>query len=185
MKSFIVTKLLFGIILISSVSYVNIPLKRDSIESKECLKVNGLVLGEDNNSIDSVKVTLFEKNEEMEWKKIAIVPYHDHNFTFTMDVNKYYYLEVSKFGFAKRFVVISTNLPPNVNVKPMFEYWFEVELFKEKKGADDYLNYPINLIGYNTNTEVFEDNHSFTMPIKTMFEESGQQVKIKDTVTKK
>ena len=138
MKSFIVTKLLLGIIFISSVSFVNGPSKKDSIESNECLKVVGIAIADGKENIDSVEVRLLEKNEEMEWIEITNVPYHDHSFSLTLEVNKYYTIEVSKPGYVKRLIVISTYLPSNINLKPIFEYSFQVELFKEKKGKDDY-----------------------------------------------
>lgn len=180
----IIKKLLIGIILISSVSYINTPLKNFN-KSKECLEVIGIAIGENNEAIDGIGAKLFKKNEEMEWVEITNVPYHYHNFSFTLDVNEYYTIEISKSGFVKRSVVISTILPTDVSVKPLFSFGFEVILFKEKKGIDDYyLDFPVALISYNKKSEVFENNHTYTKHIKTKVKESEQKVKVKKILKK-
>ena len=186
MKSTIITKLLSGIILISLVGFIKTPLKKDSIGSKECLKVNGLAVAEGNKAIDSVEVTLLEKNEEMEWIAVTNVPYHDHAFSFTLEINKYYTIEISKPGFVKRSVVISTFMPSDISVKPIFEYWFQVELFKEKKDVDDYyLDFPVALIGYNRTAGVFDNNHSYTHHIKTKIKAESDRLSIERMINGK
>lgn len=176
MKSFIVIKLIVGIILVSTVSYINISFKKDSVESKECLKVKGIAVADGDKYIDSVEVRLLEKNEEMEWIEVTNVPYHDHSFYFTLETNKYYTIEVSKPGYIKRLIAISTYLPTNISLKPIFEYSFEVELFKEKKGIDDYyLDFPIAIISFNKQKGVFDNNHRYTHNIKTKIKEEQEQ----------
>jgi hypothetical protein len=167
MKSIITTKLFLGICLISSLGFTSINVKKESAEPKECLQVIGIAIGENNEPIDGVEVRLLKKNEEMEWVNVTNVPYHDHNFEFILEANEYYTIEVSKPGFVKRSVVISTQLPANVSVKPLFRYEFDVTLFKEKKGMDDYyLDFPVALVGYSKKDAVFENSPSYTKHIK-------------------
>lgn len=186
MRSVVIKKLLIGIIFIASAGYTNGPFKRHSSDPQPCLEVVGIALGENNEAIDGVEVKLFRENEEMEWVEITHVTYHDHNFTFTLDVNSYYTIEVSKPGFVKRSVAISTKLPSDISIKTLFKYGFEVVLFKEKKELNDfYLDFPVALISYNPKTEVFENSTTYTRHIKSKIKESAKTEENKGQVSKK
>ena len=116
---------------------------------------------------------MYKENEELEWAEVTNVAYHDHNFQFILDANQYYTIEVSKPGYLKRFVAISTVLPNNIEITPIFTFEFDVVLLKEKKIVDDYyLDFPVALISYNKKSEVFENNNNYTNHIKTKIKES-------------
>ncbi len=173
MKSNITKKLFTGIIFMSSVCFANEPIKNDSIKSNECLAVIGIAVDEKNEPIDGVQIRLYKENEELEWAEVTNVAYHDHNFQFILDANQYYTIEVSKPGYLKRFVAISTVLPNNIEITPIFTFEFDVVLLKEKKIVDDYyLDFPVALISYNKKSEVFENNNNYTNHIKTKIKES-------------
>lgn len=158
--------LVLGVVFILSVGYINIYERNENMDSK-CLEIIGVALNEKNEVIDGVEVRLLRKNEEMEWIEITNVFHHDHNFKFVLDVNEYYTIEVSKPGFVTRSIVVSTELPQTVNPKPIFTYGFEVTLFKEKAGVDDYyLDFPVALVGYNKKSKVFENSKNYTHHIK-------------------
>ncbi|HEY0031045.1 MAG TPA: hypothetical protein VGC65_09825 [Bacteroidia bacterium] len=185
MKSIVRNTLLLAITFISSISIAKNTIVKDSLESKECLSVVGIALNEKNEIVDGVEVKLFRENEEMEWVEITNVAYHDHNFTFVLDVNEYYTIEISKPGYIKRSVAISTKLPANVNIKTLFKYGFEVVLLKDKEENDNYyLDFPVALISYNERTEVFENNNNYTRHIKSKIREE-ERVKALSTSTNK
>lgn len=162
----IIQMIVWGTVFITGVGYINIK-ERKMHEEGKCLEVIGVAVNEKNEPINGVEVKLFRKNEEMEWMEVTNATHHDHNFNFVLDVNEYYTIEVSKAGYVKRLVVISTQLPVKVSSKPIFTYGFEVTLFKEKKGMDDYyLDFPVALISYNKKSGVFENNYNYTHHIK-------------------
>jgi hypothetical protein len=188
MKPFIYATLLAIIISISSINnYAGNPVKMDSTEYKECLEIVGITIGENNEAINGVHVKLYKENDELEWTEITNVSYHDHNFSFRLNANENYTIEVSKPGFISRSVGISTMLPNTVSLNPIYRYEFEVELFKEKKGVDDYYNmdFPVALISYDKKNDVF-NNNAYTKHIKTKIKEALEQAQaITDDTRKK
>ena len=135
----------------------------------ECMHILGLAT-ENNLPIDGVTVKLFKESEELESEEISSVPKHDHHFTFDLLGNAYYTIEISKEGYVSRMIGISTAVPPDfviseVNPKTTFE--FDVELFKLKKGADDYYaDFPIALVSYNPKKNKFERSEAYTSKLK-------------------
>ena len=149
------------------------PVKQVLLESSECLEIVGIAVNEDNEPLDGVEVKLFKENEEMEWVEITNTSYHDHNFTFKLDANQYYTIEIFKEGYVKRSVVVSTKIPKNVDLRVVFKYGFEVVLFKEKRWMDDFcLDFPVALISYNEKSEVFENQIIYTKHIKSKMKET-------------
>jgi len=172
MKSNIAKKLFLGIILISSACYANDPVKKKSLSSNECISIIGIAVNEKNEPIEGVEIKLYKENEELEWAEVTTVAYHDHNFKFVLDVNQYYTIEISKPGYLKRLVAVSTNLPSNVSITPLFIFEFDIVLSKEKKGTDDYYHdFPIAIISYDLKSEVFENNNKYTDHIKKKINE--------------
>lgn len=171
----IMKMMVFGIVFFTNVGYINVN-NKSKMEDNYCLEIIGIALDEKNQAINGVQVSLLKKNEEMEWVEVTSVKHHDHNFKFILEANEYYTIEVSKPGYVKRLITVSTILPANVALKPLFSFGFEVVMFKEKAGVDDYyLDFPIALIGYNPKTEVFENNYSYTYHIKNKIKESAMK----------
>ncbi len=140
-----------------------------SMDTVECMHVVGLAI--DNNiPVDGVTVKLFKGNEEMECEEVSSVAKHDHHFSFDLLGNQYYTVQISKEGYVPRSVGISTEVPKNfviseTNPKTVFE--FEVDLFKLKKGADDYYtDFPIALVRYEPKKKKFERSESYTYKLK-------------------
>ncbi len=146
--------------------------KREN-DSTTCLQIIGLAI-EKKIPIDGVIVKLYKENEELQWEEITSVAYHEHSFSFDLSKNAYYTVEVSKAGYVTRSVGISTKLPGNIIVGDVkFTFEFEIELFKEKKHADDYyLDFPVALIKFNETNEVFEYDSQYTKHIKTKINET-------------
>ena len=148
--------------------------KKDSTATKTCLEVLGMAVDSNNKPIEGATVTLYKENDEMEWTQVTSVMYHEHAFSFKLDVNQYYTIEISRPGYVTRSVGISTKIPSNVSLKDMFHYEFEVELFSEQKGMDDYyLDFPVALISYDKKRDVFDNNYAYTKHIKTKIQEAA------------
>ena len=141
-----------------------------------CLRVIGLAM-EKENPLDGAIVKLYKENEEMEWDEVTSVVYHEHAFSFDLFGNSYYTIEVSKPGYVSRSVGISTALSDKVVIGDnKFIFEFEVELFREKKGADDYyLDFPVALVKYDEASQVFEFDPKYTNHIKSKINETTGQ----------
>ncbi|MES2761886.1 MAG: hypothetical protein V4677_06755 [Bacteroidota bacterium] len=181
----IIKKLFIGIIFLPLLTNAHAPLKKDTTQSVECLKVTGLVLDEKNYAVDGVEVRLFKQNDELEQIEITSVEHHDHNFSFTLEANEYYTVKVSKPGFVERWVVFYTTLPENVSFKSLFNFEFEVVLFKEKKMDDYYLDFPIGIIHYNEKSKSFESSIEYTNFIKSKIKEAEEDANQKNDPSKK
>lgn len=137
-----------------------------------CLEITGIVKHE-GTLIDGVTIKLYKENEEMEMTEITSTPYHDHSFKFKLLKDSYYAIEVSKDGYITRLISISTQLPPDVNVNPIFKYEFHLEMFKTQEGLDDYyLDFPVALIDYDANKDLFISHEKYTKFIKGKIKES-------------
>jgi hypothetical protein len=150
--------------------------KNAKLTDSICLQVIGLAT-EKNIPIDGAIVKLYKENEEMQWEEITSVVYHEHSFLFDLNKNSYYTVEVSKSGYVTRSVGISTTIPNDLVIGDVkFTFEFEVELFKEKKGMDDYyLDFPVALIKFNNAIGKFEYDSKYTKHIKAKISESTGQ----------
>ncbi len=150
-----------------------------------CLQIIGIAL-EKNIPIDGVVVKLYKENEELHWEEITSVVYHEHSFSFDLNKNTYYTVEVSKKGYVTRSIGISTALPNNVIIGDVkFTFEFELELFKEKQNVDDYyLDFPVALIKYNETSQVFEYDSKYTKHIKSKINETTGMISPSSTKPK-
>lgn len=161
----------FGIFILSC---LNINAQNIFNDSLVCLEVNGIALS-NNIPLDGVNVKLYMENEEMEMIEITSVEHHDHSFSFKLQRDAYYTIEVSKEGYFTRTVSISTKLPKEVSSKPLFVFEFEVEMPKSKSVKDDYyMDFPVALIDYDTKRKVFVSHGKYTTNIKKKQEEQAE-----------
>ena len=168
------SKMYLVIVALFIIQLTNAQTKTKTIDDTTvCLQIIGIAIEKDI-PIDGVIVKLFKENEELHWEEITSVVYHEHSFSFDLNKNTYYTVEVSKTGFVTRSIGISTALPNNVVIGGVkFTIEFELELFKEKKNIDDYyLDFPVALIKYNETSQVFEYDIKYTKHIKSKISEA-------------
>jgi hypothetical protein len=184
MRAMIIKKMLLGIILITAVGYVCIP----SVKMKDqtgTMNIYGSLIESGENYTDSAEITLFEKVSEEEWKKISTVVSIDQEFVFTLDLNKYYQLEVSKKNFVKRYMMISTHLTEKKTEMSGFECFVQLDLFRTQGSeAEEHFNYPVDLVGFNPNSGRFESKYSFIMPRTLLDNELSQVVDLPSDISK-
>ncbi len=141
-------------------------------EDTICLKIKGIAMSK-GQPIDGVNAKLYKENEEMEMVEVTSVSHHSHDFFFNLAKDSYYTIEISKPGYITRMISISTKLPSGVKADPIFEYEIELEMHKEKAGADDYyLDFPIALIDYDPAKDVFVSHGKYTAYIKAKIKET-------------
>lgn len=140
-----------------------------------CMQVIGLAT-ENGFPINGIQVTLLKENEVMVKAELTSVMNPNHEFSFNLLGNSYYTIEISKPGYIKRLVSISTVIPNDALFDgDIFKFEFDVTLFKEIKGEDDYyLDFPVAIISYNSDTRKFENNDKYTKHIKTKIYETAK-----------
>jgi len=141
--------------------------QKESHQGQVCLDIYGIALDENNEPINGVNVTLYKQNSEQELTEVTSVDYHDHAFSFKLDADEHYTIEVAKDGFVTRSISISTALPASVSLKDIFHYEFEVQMVKNSDNLDPYyLDFPVALISYDAKHDVFDNSDTYTMRIK-------------------
>ncbi|OFY85666.1 MAG: hypothetical protein A3F72_11985 [Bacteroidetes bacterium RIFCSPLOWO2_12_FULL_35_15] len=150
--------------------------KVKTADTTACLKIMGMTI-EENKPIDGIQVTLYKENEGLEWDEITSIKDHEHRFVFQLQGNSYYTIEVSKGGYVKRLIGISTILPGDGSLNgKKYDFDFEVLMFKEKAaGKDPYIDFPVALIAYDDTTMKFEENATYEKHIKSKLNETLNQ----------
>lgn len=164
----VIVLLMCNIFNIKSIAQTDAVIPKDSV----CLKIQGLAMN-NGQPIDGVNAKLYRENQEMEMVEITSVSHHSHDFFFNLDKNAYYTIEVSKPGYITRMISISTKLPKGVKTEPIFEYEIELEMHEEREVVDDYyLDFPIALIDYDPEKDVFTAHGKYTAFIKAKIKET-------------
>lgn len=180
MKTNILTKLIFAICLMPTFLSAHNQPTIDTARHKDCLVVMGKAIDLNNEAIEGAHIVLYRENEAMEWDEITSVTYHEHNFVFTLESNSYYTVEISKQGYVTRSIGISTLLPAEVSLDPLFRFEFDVQLFKKTTKMDEfYLDFPVALISFDKTAGVFGYSRNYTNHIKKMI--GGNEANSKTT----
>lgn len=132
-----------------------------------CLEISGIAISEYDLPLEGTRVVLYQQNEKKAMIEITNVKNENRFFSFNLERNQDYTIEVSKPGYVSRKISISTHLPAEVKLSPVFYFEFEIDLFKEKIGMDDYyLDFPVALVSYDKKRDVFDIQHKYTENIK-------------------
>ncbi|MBI5219116.1 MAG: tetratricopeptide repeat protein [Bacteroidia bacterium] len=120
---------------------------------KQYLKITGTVFKEDKKLKDAT-ATLFEENTKVK----TVTTDEKGEFTFTLDMNKNYRVEISKLGFVTQKIKASTLLPANLKTNAL--YWaksFSISLFETVEGLNTAsLNEPVKIIKYFATIDDFD-----------------------------
>lgn len=110
-----------------------------------------------------VTITLYCGNEVVE----RIDSTEKTRVFFTLKRDRYYTVEVSMNGYVSRLVGVSTAIPHNVALKPIFRFECDVELPRAMAGVDDfYLDFPAGLVSFDKRDEAFEHSRKYMGWIK-------------------
>ena len=166
-KGGIVKKLVLVAILVLSAVFVF----AQQVGTPHCLKVK-LRPSIDGSAAEGVTVRLYQENNE----QVRIDSTDDKSIVFILEKDHEYTIEVSKLGRFSRKVYISTKLPEEIEMGPLFRYVMDIELPPSGKLADDfYMDFPIAIISYNNNKDRFEHNKAYTAHIRKKMEEMKVQ----------
>lgn len=117
----------------------------------------GYLVDEENNKMRDVTINLYEDNSLVSSDKWA------KKFSYDLDLEKYYTLELVKEGFIAKRVAIST-FEGDKGAEP---FMFVMELLKKREGVDDSdLDFPSALIEYKKSKGSFNFNVPYSKSIK-------------------
>lgn len=128
----------------------------------------GYLVDEENNRMRDVTINLYEDNNLVSSDKWA------KKFTYDLELEKYYTLELIKEGFIPKRVAIST-FEGDKGADP---FMFVMELLKKREGVDESdLDFPSALIEYKKSKGSFNFNVPYSKSIK---KEQSEVLNIED-----
>jgi len=117
----------------------------------------GYLMDENEKKITNVTINLYEQNKLLNSKKF------NKKFSFDLDLEKYYTLELIKEGFIPKRIAIST-FEGSKGSEP---FMFVMELLKERDGVDNSdLDFPSALIEYKKNRGEYTFNNTYSKSVK-------------------
>tara|TARA_R110001592_G_scaffold208843_2_gene459895 strand:- start:8892 stop:9350 length:459 start_codon:yes stop_codon:yes gene_type:complete len=117
----------------------------------------GYLVDEESNKMRDVTINLYEENNLVSSTKWA------KKFSYDLDLEKYYTLELVKEGFIPKKIAIST-FEGDKGAEP---FMFVMELLKKREGVDESdLDFPSALIEYKKNKGSFNFNVPYSKSIK-------------------
>lgn len=138
-----------------------------------CLEITGKAMF-NGTQLAGVTVVLTENNKEV--SKTPIPP--KGKFLLVLKKNSHYTVKISKNGFVTRSVSVDTQLPPGTEYG-IYRFDMEVELFKENKNINnDYLDFPVALISYDKEKDVFNYSKKYTATIKKKIQHCSGGIKM-------
>ena len=128
------------------------------LATPQCLKVK-VKPTIDGRAGEKVSIRLYQVEND----QVRIDSTDDKSVVFLLDKGHDYSIEISKAGRLSRRVSISTKLPEDIEIGPMFRHLIEIELPPSGKLADDfYMDFPIAVISYNEERDRFEHDKRYT-----------------------
>ncbi|PKP51308.1 MAG: hypothetical protein CVT95_01180 [Bacteroidetes bacterium HGW-Bacteroidetes-12] len=126
------------------------------------INFTGYLKDEENNKLKDVTVNIYDQNELISTEIVS------KKFSYDLNVNTYYTLELVKDGFFTKRISISTFGAKN-STEP---FLFAVEmLVAEDKNKKLDIDFPSALIEYDKKKQIFDYNVSYTKNIKKQSEE--------------
>ena len=117
----------------------------------------GYLVDEENDRMRDVTINLYEENNLVSTQKWA------KRFSYDLELEKYYTLELIKEGFIPKRVAIST-FEGDKGADP---FMFVMELLKKREGVDESdLDFPSALIEYKKSKGSFNFNVPYSKSIK-------------------
>lgn len=132
----------------------------------------GYLVDEENNKMKDVTVNLYQENEVISSKKWSKM------FSYDLELEKYYTLEIIKEGFLPKRIAIST-FEGDKGAEP---FMFVMELIKEKDGVAIDTDFPSALIQYKKDEGSFNFDVEYSKNLKKE-EKEALKKKNKNVIT--
>lgn len=151
--------------------------QEDELVPLNCLKVK-VKPTIDKKQATGVTMRLYKGEQEV----MRIDSMDEGNTMFVLEKNAQYTIEVEAPGRQMRRLSITTALPDDVPVWPLFRYYVDVELPAITPLTNDfYRDFPIALISYNEDKDKFEHSKQYTAHIRKRM----QEAEVESTVVNK
>ncbi|MFI5150452.1 MAG: hypothetical protein ACHQRM_12015 [Bacteroidia bacterium] len=139
---------------------------------RNCLALSGSVTME-GKKLKDVTVLLYKGD-----KLIHTTPEGKKEVnTFVLQENAYYTVRYTKPGFADRMICIDTHLPEGVEMKPIFEFDFNLVMISDQEViSNPSLDFPAGLIYYDLQSEKFEASDPYSTSLKNLTGKTGAVV---------
>jgi|GEM_PF-2840243 hypothetical protein len=93
--------------------------------------------------------------------------------SFVLQEDAQYTLRFTKPGCADRMICINTILPEGVDLKPLFEFDFDLDMIPEQEAAKNpAIDFPAGIIYFDEYTEKFERSDDYASSLKNLNKES-------------
>ncbi len=137
---------------------------------KGYLKINGQVKS-GKEKINNAVISLYQNNT-----KINSINTNNGTFSFNLDFDNEYILDISAPNFVSKKVLIDTKIPEKDLI---YKYSFTVDLFQKFDGIDySALENPVTKIIYNTEADAFDYDIPYTESMRKKIEQITQQIEI-------
>ncbi len=118
------------------------------------------IVDEKGELLKDCEVTLYQRNDIAFHKEEAKA-----KVKLYMDLENYYTIEVKKKGYATKRIAFDTRLNNEPLDRNVFDFYVEMPGIHQYEGlanSEDVLDYPITVIQYNENKELFDYNTDYT-----------------------
>ena len=133
------------------------------------LKIFGQVKN-GKTKIPNATVQLFENNTKIN----TVTSNTNGDFTFNLDFDKSYILEISAQNYATKKILIDTKIKEK---DLTYKYTFTVELFEQYAGVDySVLNKPVTKIVYNAESDAFDYDIPYTESMRKQLDQITAQI---------
>ncbi|NMD01254.1 MAG: hypothetical protein GYA62_16250, partial [Bacteroidales bacterium] len=133
------------------------------------LKISGQVKS-GKSKISNANINLFENSNKIS----STVSSTNGDFTFNLDYDKLYTIEISATDYASKKVLVDTKIPEKDLI---YKYTFTVELFQKVDGVDySALNKPVTKIVYNSEADAFDYDLPYTESMRKQIEQITSQI---------
>ena len=120
------------------------------------------IVDENGDKLKGCTVTLYEANEVVENETDA-----SSKVKFFLNGDTYYTIEIKREGFVTKRIAFNTQVRDMVPETNTFEFFIELQSEENYAGADpqeaeDVLDYPITIIEFDEESELFDYNYDYT-----------------------
>ncbi|NSW46386.1 MAG: carboxypeptidase regulatory-like domain-containing protein, partial [Bacteroidales bacterium] len=133
------------------------------------MKISGQVKS-GKNKIANATINLFEGNAKVN----STISNANGDFTFNLNYDKLYTIEIAAAEYASKKVLVDTKIPEKDLI---YKYTFSVELFPKVEGVDySALNKPVTKIIYNPEADAFDYDIPYTESMRKQIEQITSQI---------
>jgi hypothetical protein len=131
-----------------------------------------------NNLIRDIHINLYLNEKRID----SLIVSGSQEFGFYLKRDSKFIIEITKDGFIRKTIGVSTELPDDLKIKSYLTFGFIVPLVKkQEEDEDEYVKYisdlPIAFIFYNEQIKKFDSGRDYTKALKEKYNNARQEAK--------